>query len=80
MLNSRQLREGIIKKKKKNLGIFPKGEGGPSDFGFFSLIFSFYFFIFKHGLNHPEMQRNFFSPFGRVVGRVGTPTFGGRYP
>ena len=23
-----------------------------------------FFFIFKHGLNHPEMQRNFFSPLG----------------
>ena len=60
---------------------FKNLRGGPSDFGSFSQIFLFLFFSFKHGLNHPEMQRIFFStPFGRVDGRVGTPTFGGRYP
>ena len=32
---------------------------GPSDFGSFSQIF---LFIFKHGLNHPAMQRNFAHP------------------
>ena len=56
--------QGRVKKKKKSQGIFPKGEGGPTDFGSISLIFLIVFFIFKHGLNHPEMQRNFFSPLG----------------
>ena len=42
------------------MGIFIL-RGGPSNFGSFSLIF---LFVFKHGLNHPEMQRNFFPPFG----------------
>ena len=83
------VRKGSLK-KKKNQGIFPKGEGGPSDFGSFSLIFFLFFFIFKHALNHPEMQRNFFPTLwqGRWQGRdpciwwqvplklgVGTPEF-----
>ena len=42
--------------QKKKVGIFPKGGGGPSDLGFVS---HFYLIIFKHGLNHLEMQRNF---------------------
>ena len=49
------------KKKKKKYGIFHKGGGVPPDFGSVSILF---FFIFKHGLNHPEMQRNFFLPLG----------------
>ena len=35
--------------------------GVPPDFGSVSILF---YFIFKHGLNHPEMQRNFFLPLG----------------
>ena len=39
-----------------------KLQGGvPPHFGSVSILF---FFIFKHGLNHPEMQRNFFLPLG----------------
>ena len=34
------------------------GGGGASNFGSVSLIF-----IFKHGLNHPEMQRNLHGHF-----------------
>ena len=45
------------------MGNFPVGEGGPENFENFS---HFFLFIFKHGLNHPEMKRNFFS-------KVGTP-------
>ena len=56
--NQHSLREGF-KKKKKKLGIFPKGGGVPSDFGSVSQLF---LFVFKHGLNHPEMQRNFVHP------------------
>ena len=54
------VREGF-KKKKKQSGIFHKGGGVSTDFGSVSILF---FFIFKHGLNHPEMQRNFFLPLG----------------
>ena len=43
--------KGRVKKKSGN---FPTEGGGPSDFGSFS---HFFLFIFKHGLNHPEMQR-----------------------
>ena len=57
------LREGFKKKRKKKVGNFPLGEGGPENFENFS---HFFLFIFKHGLNHPEMKRNFFS-------KVGTP-------
>ena len=53
------VREGL----KKKVGNFPLGEGGPENFENFS---HFFLFIFKHGLNHPEMKRNFFS-------KVGTP-------
>ena len=52
------LGKGLIKIKKK-YGIFHKGGGVPPDFGSVSILF---LFIFKHGLNHPEMQRNFFYP------------------
>ena len=45
------------------MGNFPLGGGGPENFENFS---HFFLFIFKHGLNHPEMKRNFFS-------KVGTP-------
>ena len=48
-----------IKKKNRELSQMGVGGGGPSNFGSISL-----FFIFKHGLNHPEMQRNVCSPFG----------------
>ena len=60
LLNFGIIREGFNKKKKKS-GIFHKGGGVPTDFGSVSILF---FFIFKHGLNHPEMQRNFFLPLG----------------
>ena len=55
---SRTPKKSIIIKKglKKKVGIFPKGGGGPSNYGSVS---HFFLFIFKHGLNHPEMQRNF---------------------
>ena len=48
------IREGF----KKKIGNFPKGRG---DFQF-GLRFPTFLFIFKHGLNQPEMQRNFFQP------------------
>ena len=54
------LREGFKKKKKNSLEFSIRG-GVPTDFGSVSILF---FFIFKHGLNHPEMQRNFFLPLG----------------
>ena len=53
------------KKKEKKVENFPLGEGGPENFKNFS---HFFLFIFKHGLNHPEMKRNFFS-------KVGTPPY-----
>ena len=37
--------------------------GGSSRFW---VRFHTFFFIFKHGLNHPEMQRNFFLPLGKA--------------
>ena len=53
--------KGRVQKKKK-VGIFPLrawGGGEPSDSGSFS---HFFLFIFKHGLNHPEMQKEFDHP------------------
>ena len=55
-----RIREGF-KKKKKNSLEFSIGGGGSSRFW---VRFHTFFFIFKHGLNHPEMQRNFFLPLG----------------
>ena len=46
------------KGSKKKVGNFPLGEGGPENFENFS---HFFLFIFRHGLNHPKMQRNFFQ-------------------
>ena len=46
------------KGSKKKSGNFSKG-GGPSELGSISHFFQFFF---KNGLNHPEMQRNIFSP------------------
>ena len=57
--NQVTLREGF--KKKKYYGIFHIGGGGPSNLGSVSIIF---FVCFKHGLNHPEIQRKFVSPLG----------------
>ena len=50
----------VQKKKKKKVGNFPLGKKNFENFSHFFL------FIFKHGLNHPKMKRNFFS-------KVGTP-------
>ena len=66
--------KGRVKKKSGN---FPTEGGGPSDFGSFS---HFFLFIFKHGLNHPEMQKNFVHPLVTPLLQVGAPKFGGRYP
>ena len=57
------IREGL---KKKSYGMFLKGGGGPSDFGSVSITF----YIFKHVLNHPEMQRHFFSPTGTNFDKI----------
>ena len=45
----------VQKKKKKKSGNFPTkgGEGLPIS----ALFPTFFLFIFKHGLNHPEMQK-----------------------
>ena len=51
------LREGFNKKKKKIREFSLRGGEGLHRFPNF-------FFIFKHGLIHPEMQRKFFSPLG----------------
>ena len=48
------------KGSKKKVGNFLKGRGGPSNLGSISQLLKF---IFKHGLNHPEMQRIFFYPW-----------------
>ena len=53
------------KGSKIKVGNFPLGEGGPENFENFS---HFFLFIFKHGLNHPEMKRNFFSKVGTSWG------------
>ena len=49
--------KGRVQKKKK-VGIFPLRGGGLS----ISAPFPTFLFLFKHGLNHPEMQRNFVHP------------------
>ena len=63
--------------KKKKIREFSLRGGGPSDFGSVSLFFlSFLNMVWII----QKCKEIFFSPFGRVGGRVGTPTFGGRYP
>ena len=60
-LRSIDLREGFKKKKKKKSGNFPTEGGGAFRFW---LFFPLFLFIFKHGLNHPEMQKkNLFTPW-----------------
>ena len=71
------LTKGTVQKKKKNVGIFPKGGWGPPNLGSIS---HFFLFIFKHGLNYPEMQRNFVHPLVTHPPQVGTPKFGGKVP
>ena len=75
---AKSLNKGRVqKKKKKKVGNFPLGGGGPENFENFS---HFILFIFKHGLNHPEMKRNFFQklvpqhphPFPPPVGNFPT--------
>ena len=58
-----KVREGF---KKKSYGIFQKG-GDAFQFG---LRFHNSFFVFKRGLNHPEMQRFFFQPFVTPIGPI----------
>ena len=52
---------GWVPQYLKKMGNFPQG----GEWKFWKL-FPLFLFIFKHGLNHPEMKRNFFS-------KVGTP-------
>ena len=68
------VREGFKKRRKKNREFSLRGGGALPILA----LFPYFFFLFKHGLNHPEMQRNFCSPInlgGRdpYIWGVGTP-------
>ena len=61
--NEESLEEIVKKSNQVQFGgtFFDYDFNIPADFGSVSLVS---FFIFEHGLNHPEMQRNHFSPLG----------------